>query len=54
MHIAISYGIYKTSGGSNRINIDNVESNVGSVGGLATQDSNLTFGNSSNTQLFNV
>ncbi len=44
------YGIYKTSGGSNRINIDNFEIVTGSTGGggVASRDSNLTFGNPSN------
>ena len=51
---SVRYGIYKTSGGSNRINIDNVEINVGSSGGgTATQDSNLTFGNPSNATTSN-
>ena len=51
----VRYGIYKTSGGSNRINIDNIEINTGGSGnppptggGSATRDSNLTFGNPSN------
>ena len=53
----VRYGIYKTSGGSNRINIDNVEfvtssndggGNDGGSGGSASQDSNITFGNPSN------
>lgn len=48
---AVRYGIYKTSGGSNRINIDNIEINTAAGGGnpaTATRDSNLTFGNPSN------
>ena len=52
---SVRYGIYKTGGGSNRINIDNVEIVTGSTGGgdnggggTPTRDSNLTFGNPSN------
>ncbi len=44
------YGIYKTSGGSNRINIDNFEIDApqsGGGSGVAARDSNLTFGNPS-------
>ncbi|NER15242.1 DNA/RNA non-specific endonuclease [Leptobacterium flavescens] len=46
---AVRYGVYKTSGGSNRINIDNIEITTSSGGGSGTaaQDSNLTFGNPS-------
>ncbi|GAA3510613.1 hypothetical protein GCM10022393_25170 [Aquimarina addita] len=46
----VRYGVYKTSGGSNRINIDNIEISTGTNsggGGTASQDSNLTFGNPS-------
>jgi len=52
---AARYGIYKTSGGRNRINIDNIEINTGTTGGggdggngTPARDSNLTFGNPSN------
>ena len=48
---SVRYGIYKTSGGSNRINIDNIEINILSTNtgnGIATRDSNITFGNPSN------
>ncbi len=52
---AIRFGIYKTGGGSNRINIDNIEIITGGddtgrapVSGQANRDSNLTFGNPSN------
>ena len=45
------FGIYKTGGGSNRINIDNVEINTGTTSGggsgTASRDNNLTFGNPS-------
>ena len=44
------YGIVKLSGGANRINIDNIEMSIpdNSVDpGLATKDSNITFGNPS-------
>ena len=51
---SIRYGVYKTSGGSNRINIDNVEvitasapGDGGDQGGAATRDSNIAFGNPS-------
>ncbi|MCK8519981.1 DNA/RNA non-specific endonuclease [Aquimarina sp. D1M17] len=46
----VRYGIYKTSGGSNRINIDNIEiiTSTTGGGGAATRDSNITFGNPSN------
>ena len=57
----VRYGIYKTSGGSNRLNIDNIEINTDAIApvdptptnprpnpGSATRDSNLTFGNPSN------
>lgn len=46
---SVRYGIQKISGGSNRINIDNVEMNVGGTGGGDDPglDSNLTFGNPS-------
>ncbi|WP_299681446.1 DNA/RNA non-specific endonuclease [uncultured Dokdonia sp.] len=50
----VRYGIYKTGGGSNRINIDNVEIITTTTGGgddptgTATRDSNITFGNPSN------
>ncbi|AXT49610.1 DNA/RNA non-specific endonuclease [Aquimarina sp. BL5] len=44
----VRYGIQKTSGGSNRINIDNVEITIpSSGGGVAGKDSNITFGNPS-------
>ncbi|MFD2562234.1 DNA/RNA non-specific endonuclease [Aquimarina rubra] len=48
---SVRYGVYKTSGGSNRINIDNFEIITGSTGGgggTASRDSNITFGNPSN------
>ncbi|WP_109301081.1 DNA/RNA non-specific endonuclease [Aquimarina sp. AU474] len=51
---SVRYGIYKTSGGSNRINIDNIEIVTGSTGGgnggngSPSRDSNITFGNPSN------
>ncbi len=53
---AVRYGIYKTSGGSNRINIDNIEVITSSTGGggdngggdAPSRDSNITFGNPSN------
>ncbi|WP_298539799.1 DNA/RNA non-specific endonuclease [uncultured Aquimarina sp.] len=48
---SVRYGVYKTSGGSNRINIDNVEiitGTTGGGGGSASRDSNITFGNPSN------
>ena len=52
---SVRYGIYKTGGGANRINIDNVEIVTGSTGGgdnggggTPSRDSNLTFGNPSN------
>lgn len=48
---AVRFGIYKTGGGSNRINIDNVEittSGSGGGSGTASRDNNLTFGNPSN------
>ncbi|WP_378174355.1 DNA/RNA non-specific endonuclease [Aquimarina sp. SS2-1] len=47
---SVRYGIYKTSGGTNRINIDNFEVITGSTGGggTASRDSNITFGNPSN------
>ncbi|WP_010521818.1 DNA/RNA non-specific endonuclease [Aquimarina agarivorans] len=53
----LRFGIYKTGGGSNRINIDNVEVITDGNGGggspqpqpgSASRDSNLTFGNPSN------
>ena len=53
---SVRYGIYKISGGSNRINIDNIEIVTGSTtggggsgggGGIPSQDSNITFGNPS-------
>ncbi|MEM8940266.1 MAG: DNA/RNA non-specific endonuclease [Bacteroidota bacterium] len=45
----VRYGLYKTSGGSNRINYDNFEiTTSGGGGSSATRDSNLTFGNPSN------
>ncbi len=48
---SVRYGVQKTSGGANRLNIDNFEitttSNSGETGN-PTQDSNLTFGNPSN------
>ena len=52
----VRYAVYKTSGGSNRINIDNIEINTsGSTGGTgnAGRDSNLTFGNPSNASSSN-
>ena len=49
---SVRYGIYKISGGSNRINIDNIEIVTGSTtggggggNGIPSQDSNITFGN---------
>lgn len=54
---AVRYGIYKTSGGSNRINIDNVEistSGSGGGSGIAARDSNLTFGNPSDASTGNA
>ncbi|WP_430905973.1 DNA/RNA non-specific endonuclease [Maribacter sp. 2-571] len=46
------YGVYKTGGGGNRLNIDNVEVTTATSGGGGgsgpTRDSNLTFGNPSN------
>ncbi len=52
---SVRYGIYKTGGGANRINIDNMEIVTGSTGGgdnggggTPSRDSNLTFGNPSN------
>ncbi len=50
---SVRFGIYKVSGGSNRINIDNVEIAVnGGTGdntpGVPSRDSNITFGNPSN------
>ncbi len=50
---SVRYGVYKTSGGSNRINIDDFEivrgsSSGGNGSGVATRDSNITFGNPSN------
>ena len=49
---AARYGIYKTGGGSSRLNIDNVEIATGITGGgdpgNPARDSNLTFGNPSN------
>ncbi|CAM4323878.1 DNA/RNA non-specific endonuclease [Zobellia nedashkovskayae] len=46
---SVRYGIYKISGGSNRINIDNIEIDVDTSGGgdSPSMDSNLTFGNPS-------
>ncbi|MEL6560413.1 MAG: DNA/RNA non-specific endonuclease [Bacteroidota bacterium] len=48
----VRFGIYKTGGGSSRINIDNFEINTTASGGggsgTATRDNNLTFGNPSN------
>lgn len=43
----IRFGVYKTSGGSNRINIDNFTVTTGSTSSPASRDSNLTFGNPS-------
>ncbi len=47
---AARYGIYKTGGGGNRLNIDNVEFTTATSGGGSNpaRDSNLTFGNPSN------
>ncbi|MDH7446495.1 DNA/RNA non-specific endonuclease [Aquimarina sp. 2201CG14-23] len=48
---SVRYGVYKTSGGSNRINIDNFEITTETTGGgngTAARDSNITFGNPSN------
>ncbi|OEK08632.1 endonuclease [Flavivirga aquatica] len=53
---SVRYGIYKISGGSNRINIDNFEVTTGATGGgdsggdsgNPSRDSNITFGNPSN------
>ncbi len=47
---AARYGIYKTGGGGNRLNIDNIEFTTTSSGGGSgpARDSNLTFGNPSN------
>ena len=48
---SVRYGVYKTSGGGNRINIDNFEiltSTTGGGNGVAARDSNITFGNPSN------
>ncbi|MBQ4819339.1 DNA/RNA non-specific endonuclease [Aquimarina sp. MMG016] len=49
---SVRYGVYKTSGGSNRINIDNFEISTNTTGGggngSPSQDSNITFGNPSN------
>ncbi|WP_062057807.1 DNA/RNA non-specific endonuclease [Aquimarina longa] len=49
----VRYGIQKITGGSNRVNIDNIEiitgdTDGGNNGGEASKDSNLTFGNPSN------
>ncbi|MEM0939251.1 MAG: DNA/RNA non-specific endonuclease [Bacteroidota bacterium] len=44
---SVRYGLYKTGGGSNRINYDNFEITTSSGGSSATRDSNLTFGNPS-------
>ncbi len=51
---AVRLGIYKTAGGSNRINVDNIEvtaygssSGGGSGSGTASRDNNMTFGNPS-------
>jgi endonuclease G len=44
------YGILKLSGGSNRVNIDNIEMSIPDVSvgaGVASKDSNITFGNPS-------
>ncbi|MEP3210825.1 MAG: DNA/RNA non-specific endonuclease [Maribacter sp.] len=43
----VRYGVVKLTGGSNRINIDNVEIVVSSAGNDPTTDSNITFGNPS-------
>ncbi|WP_010182662.1 DNA/RNA non-specific endonuclease [Aquimarina agarilytica] len=59
---AVRFGIYKTGGGSNRLNIDNIEiitsdnNGGGEVPqlGLASRDSNLTFGNPSNANNSNA
>ncbi len=47
---SVRYGIYKTSGDTNRMNIDNFEIVTATTngGGAASRDSNLTFGNPSN------
>ena len=51
---SVRYGIYKTSGGSSRINIDNIEIVTSSSSGgdgnsnSTTRDSNIAFGNPSN------
>ncbi|KAA1245067.1 DNA/RNA non-specific endonuclease [Aquimarina sp. RZ0] len=45
---SVRFGIQKISGGSNRINIDNVEVTTGSGSSTPSRDSNLTFGNPSN------
>lgn len=48
----VRFGVYKTGGGSNRINFDNIEVNTGNTSGggsgTAGRDNNLTFGNPSN------
>ncbi|MGB3466129.1 MAG: DNA/RNA non-specific endonuclease, partial [Cyclobacteriaceae bacterium] len=48
----VRFGVYKISGGSNRINFDNIEVNTGGTSGggsgTAGRDNNLTFGNPSN------
>ena len=50
---SVRYGIYKTGGGSTRINIDNIEINTGTGSvGNPQRDSNLTFGNPSNAGNF--
>lgn len=46
----VRYGVYKVSGGSNRINFDNIEIITGTTGGGSGspgRDSNITFGNPS-------
>lgn len=54
---SVRYGLYKTGGGSNRINFDNFEittsgdgdgGNGGGNGGSPARDNNMTFGNPSN------
>ncbi|WP_435315511.1 DNA/RNA non-specific endonuclease [Cellulophaga fucicola] len=47
--VSVRYGIYKVSGGSSRINIDNIEIDAATLGSTGPEmDSNLTFGNPSN------
>ncbi|MBK6266001.1 DNA/RNA non-specific endonuclease [Marivirga sp. S37H4] len=46
---SVRFGIYKVSGGSNRVNIDNIEITSSTSGSstTASRDNNLTFGNPS-------